>query len=258
MENNLSLDRIEMDKKTGFDIQSENTKSDETQRLIRFLTHAVRKHQISQPTLRYIYRTVIRRANLAVPKKQKNLYRLPTTGELDSFFAAITDPQDQLLFQLMLSTGGRCAEIASIQPMNINYEDNTILIRGKGNKERLLVLTPKMTERIKFFLAGQDKGRKNLFLSRLFKPLSVRRIEQKLQEIKAKAGIIAKWSPHSLRHYQLTHLTGTTNLSLGIVQRVAGHSSLKTTEVYLNGHLKDSRHIIVEKLQQLESMNILK
>ena len=257
MENNLSLDETDVDKKINFELQSENTKSEETQRLIRFLTHAVRKHQITQPTLRYIYRTVIRRANLAVPKKQKNLYRLPTTSELDAFFNAITDPQAQLLFQLMLSTGARCAEIASLLCSNINYESNTILIRGKGNKERNLILTPKMGERIKYFLAGRPHS-KYLFITRLHQPYSVRRIEQLCQQFKKMAGIDAKWTPHGLRHYQLSHLSGTSNLSLSIVQRVAGHENLQTTQIYQNLGLDGSKSLVLEKLQELELKNILK
>lgn len=258
MENVITLDQTELDKKTNFESQDEKTKSDETQRLIRFLTHAVRKHQISQPTLRYIYRTVIRRASLAVPKKQRNLYRLPTANELDAFFSVISDPQEKLLFQLMLSTGARCAELASIQCANINYESSTILIKGKNSKERMLIITPKMAERINLFLAGQQKGRKHLLLTRLLKPYSVRRIEQLCQEFKRKAGIDSKWSPHSLRHMVLSHLSGTSNLSLGIVQRVAGHENIQTTQVYLNAHLLDSKNLILEKLQELESLNILK
>lgn len=258
MENNLTLDETDLDKEINFESRNEKTKSEETQRLIRFLTHAVRKHQITQPTLRYIYRTVIRRTNLAVPKKQKNLYRLPTTSELDAFFNAITDPQEQLLFQLMLSTGARCGEIASLLCSNINYEASSILIRGKGNKERILILTPKMAERIKFFLAGQDKTRKYLFLTRLYKPYSVRRIEQLCQEFKRKAHITAKWTPHGLRHYQLSHLSGTSNLSLSIIQRVAGHENLQTTQIYQNLGLDGSKSLVLEKLQELESKNILK
>ena len=120
MENELPSVETSSDKENDCESSSRKPKSDETQNLIRYLTHAVRKHGITQPTLRYIYRTVIRRTNLAVPKKQKNLYRLPTTSELDAFFAVITNPQEHLLFQLMLSTGARCAEITSITCTNIN------------------------------------------------------------------------------------------------------------------------------------------
>jgi site-specific recombinase XerD len=258
MEDNIPTDQTITDNEINFESQIDKAKSEETQRLIRFLTHAVRKHQINQPTLRYIYRTVIRRANLAVPKKQKNLYRLPTISELDAFFAVIDDPQELLLFQLMLSTGARCAEITSITCNNINYEANTILIRGKGSKERNLVLTPKMAERIKFFLAGHEKNRKYLFMTRLFKPYSVRRVEQLCQGFKKAAKIDAKWTPHGLRHYQLSHLSGTSNLSLSIVQRVAGHENLQTTQIYQNLGLDGSKDLVLEKLKELENKNILK
>ena len=258
MENELPSVETSSDKKNDCESSSRKPKSDETQNLIRYLTHAVRKHGITQPTLRYIYRTVIRRTNLAVPKKQKNLYRLPTTSELDAFFAVITNPQEHLLFQLMLSTGARCAEITSITCTNINYDANTILIRGKGGKERLLIMTPKMAERIKYFLAGQDKARKHLFLTRLYKPYSVRRVEQLCQQFKKEAGVDAKWTPHGLRHYTLSHLSGTSNLSLSIVQRVAGHENLQTTQIYQNLGFDGSKSLVLEKLQELENKNILK
>lgn len=241
-----------------FVLQNKNSKSAETQRIIRFLTNEIRKHNITQPTLRYIYRSVMNRANLVVPKKAKKLYRLPTTSELDAFLGVIQNPQEHLIFQLMLTTGARCSEIVSIQCKNINFDDNTILIRGKGNKERLLIMTPRMTERIKYFLTGFERSRKFLFLNRRHLPYSVRRIEQLCQQYKKAARIETSWTPHSLRHYTLSHLSGTSNLSLGVIQRVAGHSQLQTTAVYLNMMGSDSRNLILEKLQELENKNILK
>lgn len=243
---------------TGYELKKRKALSAETQNLIRFLTHQVRKHGISQPTLRYIYRTVIRRANLAVPKKEKKLYRLPTSSELDAFFKVIKNPQEHLLFQLMLATGARTSEICSITINNIDFDSNVILIKGKGLKERQLVITPKMAEKIRYFLSGYEKHRSHLFLNRLHLPYTVRRCEQIMQHYKKVAGINSAWTPHSLRHYTLSHLSGSANLNVSVVQRIAGHEHLQTTAIYQNLMSEDSRSLILEKLVELENKSILK
>jgi integrase/recombinase XerD len=258
LKDRLLSDQPNTNTQDDFALPNKNAKSEETQRIIRFLTNEIRKHNITQPTLRYIYRSVMNRANLVVPKKAKKLYRLPTTSELDAFLGAIQNPQEHLIFQLMLTTGARCSEIVSIQCKNINFDDNTILIRGKGNKERLLIMTPRMTERLKYFLVGFERSRKFLFLNRRHLPYSVRRIEQLCQHYKEVAGIDANWTPHGLRHYTLSHLSGTSNLSLSVVQRVAGHSNIQTTQIYQNLGIDGSKSLVLEKLQELEAKHILK
>lgn len=233
------------EKSTSFVLRNAKPKSLEVQRLIKSISHSVRKHGLTQPTLRYIYRTVIKETGLTVPQKTKKLYRLPTTDELDAFFAVIKDPQEKLMFQLMLSTGARCSEITGILCDNIDFSANTVLICGKGSKERLLLLTPKMSERIKYFLAGREKNRKHLFLNRLYKPYTLRRVEQLCQQFKRDAGIDAKWTPHGLRHYTLSHLTGQ-NTDISLVKLVAGR--LKYLEI-----MKERRRSLVSKGQICKS-----
>lgn len=258
MNKSKKSENTELNSETDYELKKRNAASAETQNLIRFLTHQVRKHSISQPTLRYIYRSVIKRSNLTVPKKEKKLYRLPTSTELDLFFKAIKNPQEHLLFQLMLATGARTSEICSITISNIDFDSNVILIKGKGLKERQLVLTPKMSEKIKYFLAGYEKHRSHLFLNRLHLPYTVRRVEQIMQHYKKVAGITSAWTPHSFRHYTLSHLSVSSNLNLSVVQKIAGHENLQTTAIYQNLLSSDSRSLILEKLVELENKCILK
>lgn len=257
MKEKISQERTNENTETDFVRRLKKTKSDDTQRIIRLLSNEVRKSNLTYETLKYIYQTVVRRTNLSTQRKKKKLYRLPTSPELDAFFSVIKDPQELLIFQLMLSTGARCGEVVSIEIDKIDYAANTILVSGKTG-ERILIITPRMGERIKYFLSGRKRSQRWLFVNKQHRAYSVRRIEQLCAEFKKKAGIDASWSCHGFRHFQLSNLSSTANLSLSVVQRVAGHAHIQTTQIYQNLGLDASKSLVLEKLQELENKNVLK
>lgn len=257
MKEEISQDLTNTSTENDFVRSLRKTKSAESQRIIRLLSNEVRKHNLTYESLKYIYQSVVSRTCLSTPRKKKKLYRLPTNAELDAFFSVIKNPQEHLIFQLMLSTGARCGEITNIEIDKIDYAASTILVSGKTG-ERILIITPRMAERIRYFLSGRQRSQKWLFINRRHQKYSVRRLEQLVAEFKKKAGIDATWSCHGLRHYQLSNLASTANLSLSVVQRVAGHANIQTTQIYQNLGLDASKELVLEKLVELENKSILK
>ncbi|MGE3611726.1 MAG: tyrosine-type recombinase/integrase [Bacteriovoracaceae bacterium] len=237
-----------------FAVSSEDTKY-VLQRLIRMLVIATNKHKLDYGSLRYIHRQVIRRSKLTIERPAKKLYELPTSEELERFFSQISDPQIRLLFSLIHNTGLRVAEVCSIKVSNIDFNNKTILVTGKGRKDRLVPITSRLSEKILLFLHGRNH--KFLFESRLGTPFSTRRIEQLCTEFKVKAGIEKKLSPHSFRHFYFSKLA-ENGIAPDVRALLAGHSSVKTQEVYTHLGMAGVKDVILETLERMENEKIFK
>lgn len=224
-------------------------------RLIRMLVLATRKNKLDYGSLRYIHRQVIKRARLTIPRPSKKLYLLPTSEELDRFFNAIDDPQVKLLFMLIHNCGLRVSEACSITVNKIDFQNSTMLINGKGNRERIIPLSPKIIERIKLFLSGRNHH--YLFETKLGTKYSPRRVEQLCREIKNKAGITKKLTPHSFRHYFFSKMA-ELGVDVDIRAMIAGHSSTRTQEVYTHVGLAGAKSLILDVLEKMETNKILK
>lgn len=148
-------------------------------------------------------------------------------------FATKMFMRDSALMDLLISTGIRIGEAAAITTEDIITSEHTILIHGKGRKQRLLYISSPITwNRIKTLL----KERKNsndhhLFVNRYGQPLSVNGIENIYKKYINLANVNPKSTPHYLRHTFATNLLAN-GADLRSVQEILGHSSVATTQIY--------------------------
>ena len=224
-------------------------------RLIRMLVLATRKNKLDYGTLRYIHRQVIKRTKLAVPRPSKKLYELPTSEELERFFNVIEDQQVKLLFMIIHNCGLRVSEVCSILVKDIDLQNSTMKVTGKGRKDRIIPLSSKIVERISLFLSGRNQC--HLFETQLGNEYSTRRVEQLCQEIKVKAGITKKLTPHTFRHYFFSKMA-EIGIDVDVRAMIAGHSSSRTQEIYTHIGLAGSKTMILEALDKMEQNKILK
>ena len=126
----------------------------------------------------------------------------------------------------------------------VSFDDGYMIVEGKGDKQRLVPLSPVASDLIKEYLpirnAGPIKkeGSDILFLNRRGAPLTRVMVFYIIRDLAAAAGITKKVSPHTLRHSFATHLLeGGANLRA--IQEMLGHESIATTEIYL--HLDRTR-----------------
>lgn len=137
------------------------------------------------------------------------------------------------LIDLLVSTGIRIGEAATITLNDIIASEHTILIHGKGRKQRLIYISAPITwERIKALV----KERKNstcpfLFVNRYGQPLSIHGIEDIYKKYIKKAQITTQSTPHYLRHTFATNLLAN-GADLRSVQEILGHASVATTQIY--------------------------
>jgi len=142
--------------------------------------------------------------------------------------------RDSALIDLLVSTGIRIAEASAITFDDIIPHQHTILIHGKGRKQRLIYISSSITWNIITALLKYQKSLKTnkyLFTNRYNKQLSTQSIENIYSKYAVKAKINPKSTPHYLRHTFATYLL-SNGADLRSVQEILGHASVATTQIY--------------------------
>ena len=164
-------------------------------------------------------------------------------GTLDAYAAC----RDAAFFEALYSTGCRISEMTSVKWGEIDFRHGTIIVSGKGSKERLVILGKPALEALVRLRgkAGEldaqfaDNGC-DVFLSPSRKQVSPRLMQRRMKIYLAEAGLPTDLTPHKLRHSFATHLLDA-GADLRSVQEMLGHASLSTTQIYT--------HVSVERLK---------
>ena len=163
--------------------------------------------------------------------------------------AAIPSGKDESLrnhaiIETLYGSGLRVSELVATRISRIDLKEALMIVEGKGNKQRLVPVSPTAVDLITEYLHArsllkiQPSGQDILFLNRRGAPLSRVMVFYIIRDLAALAGIQKTVSPHTLRHSFATHLLeGGANLRA--IQEMLGHESISTTELYL--HLDRSR-----------------
>ena len=150
--------------------------------------------------------------------------------------------RDLAIMELIYASGMRVSEVALLKPSDIDLANGEVLVHGKGNKERIVLIGSKAIRALKELKNSQTSPSDRLFSGRRGTKLTTRSIERMIAKYTKKAGISKKVTPHTLRHSFATHLLGG-GADLKVVQELLGHSSLSTTQIYT--------HITKEKLKSI-------
>lgn len=151
--------------------------------------------------------------------------------------------RDLAILELFYASGMRLAELVGINLSDVDLEELTIKVLGKGNKERYVFINESAAKAIANYLACRPKIKNPaLFLNRFYGRLSRRAVEIVFDTIKGEAGILKEASPHTLRHSFATHmLEGGSDLVT--IKELMGHASLSTTQVYTNISRRHMREV---------------
>ena len=149
--------------------------------------------------------------------------------------------RDRAIIELLYGTGMRVTELSNLDINDVNLEDDTIKVLGKGSKERILPLSKpvksalgnylKCRERVPRVNCRQLVSYKILFINCFGKRLSSRSIRRMINKYMHLACLNKKISPHVFRHTFATHLLNG-GADLRSVQELLGHESLSTTQIY--------------------------
>lgn len=185
---------------------------------------------------------------LAVKETSKLLTYLTGCAEKETTeFVKWKSIRNLALIDILISTGIRIAEASNISLGDIIYSERTILIHGKGRKQRLIYISCNETWNN---LTRWLKVRKNrptntdkVFVNRFGEQLSIHGIEYIYNSAKTACGINEKSTPHYLRHTFATNLL-SNGADLRSVQEILGHSSVATTEIYTEVTTKRKKQVL--------------
>lgn len=157
--------------------------------------------------------------------------------------------RDLALIDLLISSGIRIEEASNISLEDVIFSEQTILIHGKGRKQRLIYISCNETWNNLIFWIKIRNNRKNntdkLFVNRLGNQISIHGIEYIYNSIKKSCGINKHSTPHYLRHTFATNLLAN-GADLRSVQEILGHSSVTTTEIYTEVTINRKKQILTK------------
>lgn len=203
-----------------------------------------------QQTLRYqmAFRTIVR-------KRQETFVRFPQKGEAEKMLDAVNQLDDDLpikernvaIVNFLYYTGCRNAEIAGLLVKDIDLNDNSAIVTGKGNKERRVYFNDKTNQLLRNYWKARGYSEPNhpAFsrhdpgVGKKIKPLTTTSIRNIVNNVCMMAGIDkGLFTPHYFRHaFAIKMLKETNNLAL--VQDLMGHSSPASTRVYAKIYPED-------------------
>jgi integrase/recombinase XerC len=186
---------------------------------------------------------------MSTPKKDKKVPLFLTENEMQSLLN-IKDIklQDKAMIELLYSCGLRIEELMNLNINNIDFISNTIIVKGKGNKERMVPVGNKCLNVLMEYLNQRRTNKlpydmqSPLFLNKHLSRLDQRTARRILHKYFIKAGFAKKVSPHTLRHTFATHILDR-GCDLRSVQEMLGHKNLSTTQIYT--------HVTIESLKKI-------
>ncbi|ORX03957.1 recombinase XerD [Mycolicibacillus trivialis] len=146
--------------------------------------------------------------------------------------------RNRALLELLYSTGARISEAVGLDVDDIDTHDRSVLLRGKGGKQRLVPIGRPAVSALDAYLvrgrpdlARRGRGTPAVFLNARGGRLSRQSAWQVLHDAAERAGLTAAVSPHTLRHSFATHLLDG-GADVRVVQELLGHASVTTTQIY--------------------------
>lgn len=187
------------------------------------------------------------------PKIPKRLPVYVEQKDTDTLFRYVEFPDtwsgktDRLILSIFYNTGMRLSELVNLKESQVNMSANTIKVLGKGNKERIIPVSPALIKEITDYIAQKSRAleapdRIYLLINGKGRKLYTKYVYRAVKKYLSAVTTIDKKSPHVLRHTFATHLTNN-GADLNAVKELLGHSSLAATQIYT--------HNTIEKLKDI-------
>jgi integrase/recombinase XerC len=216
-------------------------------------------------TLRSFYKWMLKRGTvqtnpmllIRTPKQTKRLPKAITVDQVEKLLSAPDNrdtlgARDRAILETLYSTGVRVSELVDLNRNDLDHTGQTLNIRGKGKKERIVPLGSHAIAAIRHYLTLLEPDQRftvlrqqsmsdpaiPLFVNKNGGRLSTRSVRRKLDKYLKNCGLDSTISPHTLRHSFATHLLDN-GADLRSVQELLGHQSLSTTQIYT--HLSSMR-----------------
>ena len=175
------------------------------------------------------------RKKRALPKHLSLEQSVSLLESVDGDFAE----RDYCIITLFLNCGLRLSELVGINLGSINFDDRTLTVLGKGNKERIVYLNDNCVKALKDYLAVRPANIKSandeyaLFISRIGRRISPKTVQWIIKRQLKEAGLDGMgFSTHKLRHTAATLMYQYGHVDIRVLKDLLGHENLGTTEIY--------------------------
>lgn len=160
---------------------------------------------------------------------------------LNCFDDTVLGVRDKSICMLMLDCGLRRSEVINLKVSDVNFINNTILVNGKGSKQRIVPFGSSVREQLLNYRSIiDDNSVKSFFMNNDFTALTPNAVKMMFSRLKERSGINCIY-PHLLRHtYATNYIFNGGNLE--VLRVLLGHSSINITQIYI--HLASQMHFI--------------
>ncbi len=180
-----------------------------------------------------------------IPYAKKN-ERLPivlSVEEIQKMFSVCGNTKHKVILALLYSCGLRVSELINLKWENIDRSRMVInIIQAKGKKDRQVMLTPSLIPLLEKYYK-EYRSREYVLNGQTELKYTERSVGQVIKQLAAKAGLNKRVYTHLLRHCSFTHMV-EQGTDINLIQRLAGHSNVKTTSIYT--HIS---HNLISKIQ---------
>jgi integrase/recombinase XerD len=195
--------------------------------------------------LRFLYRVTCPRDNvvsrLPYGKRPKRLMPVRSREEVARFLAGVRSPVVSMLLRTIYASGLRLAEALALQPEHIDSRRMVLRVLGKGQKERLIPLSPQLLAELRAYWL-KVRPRRWLFPGKnKERQLCASSVQRGCQKICREQGL-PRITPHTLRHCYATHLL-ESGTDLRTIQALLGHYRVGTTALYTHVSLAGLRQV---------------
>ncbi|USK32134.1 tyrosine-type recombinase/integrase [Bacillus sp. F19] len=180
-------------------------------------------------------------AKLKEPKLGKRIPKFLSELEIEYLREACHNSMENALFEFIYSTGCRIGEVVKLNREDINFSTNSVIVHGKGDKEREVYFNTRCSLWLKRYLDDRDDQDECLFVTerRPHRRMSIDQIRYIIKRISSRAAIKKNIHPHQLRHSYATHMINN-GAPIEVIQSLLGHEKSETTKIYaqLSGKLR--------------------
>jgi len=181
--------------------------------------------------IKFFFKNVLRnKLGLPNPKKNFSLPNILTIEEVGKLIDSTSNTKHRLIIKLLYGCGLRVSEIVNLEKNHLNFKESLIHVKlAKGKKDRFVKLPSSVLDELENYVKLENS--EILFPSNRGGKLTTATIQAILKNSSKKAGIKKRVYPHLLRHSFATHLL-EQGTDLRIIQKLLGHSDIKTTQIY--------------------------
>jgi integrase/recombinase XerC len=194
----------------------------------------------SSPTAKLISPKISKRLPVFINERQMD--QVLKSSEATNDFS---NSRNRLIFELFYETGIRSSELVNLLDTSFDFSSRSMKVLGKGNKERIIPISPMLIKMIKEYKQQRNKifaGTSSFLVTDSGKKIYQRLVYRIVNSLLKEFSTVEKKSPHVLRHTFATHMLNN-GAEINAIKELLGHASLAATQVYTHNTIEKLKNV---------------